>query len=243
MTALTIEKLTKNCSGIKDIKSCHGSTKFSNFQLPRFVRHRKKGKDLNQVQRYWRTLACDTPSCDLISVFFSCNRVLTSDSVKSLIKLDHLIVYDICLTARLSALKILRPRLLKLTHVQSISTLRIFQRESYNALLNKTLSSVAVSMAGYPSKMSSFSIDSILALQETKCETAPDNDDRKNINALSIEELRDQDVSTSKCRDNRGSPSSSLTVGMEESSYEGKFSIPHFMCLSSLSPICKYIAS
>lgn len=114
---------------------------------------------------------------------------------------------------------------------------------SYNALLNKTLSSVAVSMAGYPSKMSSFSIDSILALQETKCETAPDNDDRKNINALSIEELRDEDVSTSKCRDNRSSPSSSLTVGMEESSYEGKFSIPHFMCLSSLSPICKYIAS
>lgn len=68
--------------------------------------------------------------------------------------------------------------------------------------------------------MSSFSIDSILALQETKCETAPDNDDRKNINALSIEELRDEDVSTSKCRDNRSSPSSSLTVGMEESSYE-----------------------
>lgn len=105
MTALTIEKLTKNCSGIKDIKNCHGSTKFSNFQLPQFVRHRKKAKDLNQVQRYWRTLARDTPSCDLISVFFACNRVLTSDSVKSLIKLDHLILYDICLTARLLALK------------------------------------------------------------------------------------------------------------------------------------------
>ena len=121
MTALTIEKLTKNCSGIKDIKNCHGSTKFSNFQLPRFVRHRNKAKDLNQVQRYCRTLAGDTPSCDLISVFFSCNRVLTSDSVKSLIKLDDLNLYDICLTARLLALKNARPRLLKLTHVSSIS--------------------------------------------------------------------------------------------------------------------------
>ena len=90
--------------------------------------------------------------------------------------------------------------------------------------------------------MSSFSIDSILALQETKCGTAQDNDVRKNINAMSIEELRDKDVSTSKCRDHRSSPSSSLTVRMEESSYEGKFSILHFMCLLSLSPIYKYIA-
>ena len=97
-------------------------------------------------------------------------------------------------------------------------------------------------MAGYPSKMSSFSIDSILALQETKCATAQDNDVRKNINALTIEELRDEDVSTSKCRDHRSSPSSNLTVGMEESSYEGKCSIPHFVGLPSLSPICKYIA-
>ena len=76
-------------------------------------------------------------------------------------------------------------------------------------------------MAGCPSKMSSFSIDSILALQETKCGTAEDNDIRKNINALSIEELRDEDVSTTKCRDHRSSPTSSPTVGIEESSYEG----------------------
>jgi len=77
-------------------------------------------------------------------------------------------------------------------------------------------------MAGCPSKMSSFSIDSILALQETKCGTAQDNDIRKNINALSVEELRDENVSTSKCREHRSSPSSSLTVAIEESSYEGK---------------------
>ena len=77
-------------------------------------------------------------------------------------------------------------------------------------------------MAGCPSKMSSFSIDSILALQETKCGTAHDNDVRKNINAESIEELRDDDVSTSKCSDHRSSPSSTLTVGIEEPSYEGK---------------------
>ena len=76
-------------------------------------------------------------------------------------------------------------------------------------------------MAGCPSKMSSFSIDSILALQETKCGMAQDNDIRKNINALSIEELREEDVSTSKCRDHRSSPSSSPTVGIEDSSYEG----------------------
>lgn len=77
-------------------------------------------------------------------------------------------------------------------------------------------------MAGCPSKMSSFSIDSILALQETKCGTAQDNDIRKNINALSIEELREEDVSTSKCRERRSSPSSSPIVGIEDSSYEGK---------------------
>lgn len=77
-------------------------------------------------------------------------------------------------------------------------------------------------MAGCPSKMSSFSIDSILALQETKCGTAQDNDIRKNINALSIEELREEDVSASKCRERRSSPSSSPIVGIEDSSYEGK---------------------
>lgn len=77
-------------------------------------------------------------------------------------------------------------------------------------------------MAGCPSKMSSFSIDSILAFQETKCGTAQDNDIRKNINALNIEELGDEDVTTTKCRDHRSSPSSSPTVGIEDSSYEGK---------------------
>lgn len=77
-------------------------------------------------------------------------------------------------------------------------------------------------MAGCPSKMSSFSIDSILALEETKCGTTQDYDIRKNINALSVDELRDENVSTSKCREHRSSPSSSLTVDIEESSYEGK---------------------
>jgi len=120
-------------------------------------------------------------------------------------------------------------------------TLRIFYRASYNTLLNEALSSVAVSMAGCPSKMSSFSIDSILALQETKCGTAQDNDIHKNINALSVEELRDEDVTTSKCGERRSSPSSSLTVGIEESSYEGKVLVIFYSAFHVFTEFVTYL--
>lgn len=69
--------------------------------------------------------------------------------------------------------------------------------------------------------MTSFSIDSILALQDTKCGTTQANGIRKNKNALSLEELRDTDISSTKFRDHRSSPNSSPALGIEEASYEG----------------------
>ncbi|RMX49981.1 hypothetical protein pdam_00016675 [Pocillopora damicornis] len=69
--------------------------------------------------------------------------------------------------------------------------------------------------------MSSFSIDSILALEESKCGRRQGNETRKNVTSLSLEELRDQGISTSKCEErNSSSPDSSPARGTEQSSYE-----------------------
>lgn len=69
--------------------------------------------------------------------------------------------------------------------------------------------------------MSSFSIDSILALEESKCGRRQGNETRKNVTSLSLEELRDQEISTSKCEErNSSSPDSSPARGTEQSSYE-----------------------
>lgn len=76
--------------------------------------------------------------------------------------------------------------------------------------------------------MTSFSIDSILALRETKCGTAQANGIHKN----KIEELRDEDISSTKFRDHRSSPNSSpAELEMEEPSYEGNiYAIFYFIC-------------
>ena len=88
--------------------------------------------------------------------------------------------------------------------------------------------------------MSSFSIDSILALDESKCGRRQGNETRKNVTSLSLEELRDQGISTSKCEErNSSSPDSSPARGTEQSSYEGTdpANIPifpsQFSCLQS----------
>ena len=78
--------------------------------------------------------------------------------------------------------------------------------------------------------MSSFSIDSILALQESKCGAPQGNDMRKNISSLSLEELRDQEITTSKCGDRKRSPNSSPALATEQSSYEG-IVLANFYCI------------
>lgn len=44
------------------------ATEAANFQISNYIDSGKKISDPNQEQRFWRTLAHDAPSCDLISV-------------------------------------------------------------------------------------------------------------------------------------------------------------------------------
>lgn len=88
--------------------------------------------------------------------------------------------------------------------------------------------------------MTSFSIDSILALQETKCGTAQANGIHKN----KIEELRDEDISSTKYRDHRSSPNASpAALGIEESSYEGTDLCNFLFHMRCVCQVCHLLAN
>lgn len=86
--------------------------------------------------------------------------------------------------------------------------------------------------------MSSFSINSILDLQDNKCSTSPV--DRVRRNALAFEQLEDQ-VTSKDYSDHRRSPNSSPALETDNASYEGKRYTVSCSMVSSILVACLII--
>lgn len=158
---------------------------------------------------------------------FAFNRVLTLHSVKSLIKLppkgsfDQRLTYADCQTLSTEELTATPSEIdTCLVHFKPYA---YFRTGATKLRSMKVGAFVAHSIAGCSSKMTSFSIENILSLQETKCGTVQACGKLNNKNASSLEDLREQEVSSTKFKDHKSSPSSSPTLRIEESSYEGNF--------------------
>ena len=79
--------------------------------------------------------------------------------------------------------------------------------------------------------MSSFSINSLLDIQDSKCGSSPANRTRKN--AFAFQELEEQVISR-EYRDHRRSPGSSPSLETENASYEGKTYVAFYI----IFPVC-----
>ena len=91
------------------------------------------------------------------------------------------------------------------------------QCRAYNKIPSTLLLSLKTGWSS--SDMTSFSINSILDLEDSKCGTSPV--DRVRKNALAFEQLEDQ-VMSKDYSDHRRSPNSSPALETDNASYEGK---------------------
>lgn len=232
MTVLTMGEVTKNWSGIKDIKTCHEGYKFPNLPI---ISTGSTGKNFTSHDRnslstiHW--LRMNILLIVFSSLIIACWQETVSSRWKSCpeSRFDKRVTYVKCQPSRHWSTT---------TPPSKNDTCRVLSPcacifYGSNTRLKIRCQTLSLSLqTGWSScDMSSFSINSILDLHDSKRCSSSTNHAAKN--SIAFEELEEQ-VMSKEYKRHSGSPNLRPSLETDDSSYEGKLYTPLYLIVTSL---------